>query len=273
VQLQKLLFAGILSTLTITACAPSSQLDSSEVQTSGEGIIGGWEAQPGDKIQQSIVAIYDSNEGQLCTGSLLPNNVVLTAAHCIGQNPSAMYVIFDIQVSAKSLRRKVDKVAISPYWAHRQFEDKDTGDVALVHFVGSVPKGYVAATFAGPSEIRLLKAGAEVVLAGFGISNGVTGDGAGTLRVTKVKIENPNFSASEVTLNQTQGTGACHGDSGGPAYILVNGRHYLWGVTSRGVEDNNNDCSKLAAYTNTFFHRIWINKMAAKLATSLIKTL
>lgn len=272
-QLQKLLLAGLLSTLTITACAPSSQYNSSEVQTSGEGIIGGWEAQPGDRIQQSIVAIYDSYEGQLCTGSLLPNNVVLTAAHCIGPDPEAMFVIFDTQVAAKSLRRRIDKVAISPYWAHRQMEDKDTGDIALVHFTGSVPRGYVPATFAGPNERRLLKAGSEVVLAGYGISNGATGDGAGRLRVTKVKIEDPKFSNSEITLNQTQGTGACHGDSGGPAYILVNGHHYLWGVTSRGVEDKSNDCSKLAAYTSALYYKTWINKMAAKLSSSLVNSL
>ena len=272
-QLSNLFLAGILSTLTITACAPSAQFSGSEIQSTGDGIIGGWEAQQGDKIQESIVAVYDTMGGQLCTGSLLPNNIVLTAAHCIGSDPQAMFIIFDTKVAAKSIRRTVDKAVVSPFWASRQAEDLDTGDIALIHFAGSLPRGYKPATFVGTSERKLLKAGAEVVLAGYGISNGVTGDGAGVLRVTKVKIEDPKFSTSEITLNQTQGTGACHGDSGGPAYVQVNGHYYLWGVTSRGVQDESNDCSKLSAYTNAAYYKAWITKTATKLSSSLVNAL
>lgn len=270
-KLNKLFVAGILASTTLTACSPDKN-NSGILETSGDGIIGGWEAQPTDKFQSSIVAVYDGTEGQLCTGSLLPNNLVLTAAHCVGSNPENMYIFFDTKVTNKSQFRAVDKAEVSPYWASQQNEAKNTSDIALLHFQGTIPAGFQPATLLAPQDRKFLTKGATVVLAGFGISNGTTGDGAGTLRVTKVTINNPNFSASELTLDQTQGTGACHGDSGGPAYLEIKGKYYLWGITSRGVQDDNNDCSKYSAYTSIIFHKAWLSKAANKLSRSLVSS-
>ncbi|WII72471.1 trypsin-like serine protease [Bdellovibrio sp. 22V] len=270
-KLNKLFLAGIVSGLALTACTPQS--NNSELQTnmSADGIIGGTEVQAGDKVQESIVAVYDPVEGQLCTGSLLPNNLVLTAAHCIGAYPEEMYIFFDTKLEATSFKLKVDKVEISPYWQERQYEKKDTGDIALIHFVGQVPAGYKPAKFlSATNKKKLLKKDATVILAGYGISNGVSGEGAGILRVTSVKVSDPEFSTSEIKLDQRDGTGACHGDSGGPAFLEIKGKLYLWGVTSRGVDDKNNDCSQFSAYTSALFYKTWINRMANKLATSLV---
>lgn len=265
----KLILAGLLTSTTLIACSPGAQT-ASEITNTGEGIIGGWEIQPTEKFQESIVAVYDSTEGQLCTGSLLPNNLVLTAAHCIGPDIDAMYVLFDTKVTNDSPHRKVEKVEVSPLWESQQYNRKDTGDIALLRFSGTVPQGFKPATLLSPADRKHLKKGTQVVLAGYGISNGVSKEGAGVLRVTKVTIEDPNYSESEVTLNQRQGMGACHGDSGGPAYVSIKGKLYLWGVTSRGVEDKADDCSQLAAYTNAIHYRAWLNRTAQKLISSLV---
>ncbi|UOF00778.1 S1 family peptidase [Bdellovibrio reynosensis] len=266
----KLFLAGLFSSLALTACAPQNQNPTSNlIETADSAIIGGSVVQAGDKITESIVAVYDAAEGQLCTGSLLPNNLVLTAAHCVGAYTEEMYVFFDLSLSATSERRKVDKLEVSPYWPSRQLKEKNTGDIAILHFTGTVPAGYKPATFLAASQKSLLKRGSTVVLAGYGITNGVTGEGAGTLKMTSVKVEDPLYSVSEVKLNQTQGTGACHGDSGGPAYVEVKGKYYLWGVTSRGVNDEDNDCSKYSAYTSALYYKVWINRMAQKLSVSL----
>lgn len=262
-KLNRLFLAGIVSSLALAGCSPQTQ-NSAGINTAGDGIIGGVEVQSGDKIQQSIVAIYDNTEGALCTGSLLPNNLVLTAAHCIGADVNQMFILFDTKLSKNSFRLKIDKAEVSPYWASQQNQNLNTGDIALIHFVGDVPAGYKPASFISSSNAKLLAKGATVVLAGYGISNGVTQEGAGVLRVTTVKIENPKFSASEIELNQTAGQGACHGDSGGPAYISINGKYYLWGLTSRGVDDPANDCSKYSAYTNALVYKAWLNKTANK---------
>lgn len=265
-KLNKLLISGIMTTLALAACSPTTQ--NSQIQRSDDAIIGGYDVQPGNTLEQSIVAVYDAFEGQICTGSLLPNNLVLTAAHCVGLFTEDMYIFFGTEINAKSERRKVDRVELSPYWETRQNEDYDTGDIALLRFEGELPAGYKPASFL--TNRRLIKKGTQVVLAGYGISNGQTGDGIGRLRATSVQIEDTNYSTSEFTVNQMQGTGACHGDSGGPAYIQINGRLLLMGITSRGVKDEANDCSQLAAYTSTLYYKSWINRAATKLSQSLV---
>ncbi len=262
----KLLLAGILSSLVLAACAPKGET-SQELQANGDSIIGGTEVAADDKILQSIVAVYDKTATQLCTGSLLENNVVVTAAHCIGNGE--MYVFFGTSLGPQVPRRIVDVVTISNLWATRNSEKVNTGDIALIHFQGTVPPGFKPVSLL--KNKRVLKKDLNVVLAGFGISNGVSGEGAGVLRKTNVKISDTNFSVSEILLDQTQGTGACHGDSGGPAYVEIKGEYVLFGITSRGVNDEKNDCSQYAAYTSTIYYSSWIQRMQVKIQDYLAK--
>ena len=46
-------------------------------------------------------------------------------------------------------------------------------------------------------------------------------------------------------MDQTGGVGSCSGDSGGPAFLKVNGQELLWGVTSRGDQT----CAQVGIYT------------------------
>ncbi|MFS4458582.1 S1 family peptidase [Bdellovibrio sp. HCB2-146] len=257
----KLIFAGVLTGLTLAACAPKGE--STQV-VSGDSIIGGTAVQKTDKILESIVAVYDSVGGQLCTGSLLENNIVLTAAHCLSPQ---MYIFFDTALGRESVRYAVDRVAVSSYWEERAGETFNTGDIALIHFKGEVPAGYKPATFL--KDKSKLRRGTEVVLAGFGMTDGKDQKTAGTLHMTKVKIADPRYSMSEITVDQRHGTGACHGDSGGPAYLEVDGEYYLWGVTSRGVMDKENNCSQFAAYTSALFYRGWMERMTPQILESL----
>lgn len=262
-----LLSAGIISSLTLTACTSDKNSSTYENSNTTSEIIGGRLIEDGEKIQQSIVAVYDSIEGQLCTGSLLPNNLVLTAAHCLNSDVNAMYILFGSELSTESPQLAVDKMEVSPYWATNRFNDTDRGDIALLHFVGQAPEGFVPATFL--SNNRWIKKNAVAVIAGYGVSDGVQGNGEGYLRTTSIAIEDAQFATSEVLLNQKSGTGACHGDSGGPVYIESHGKYYLWGIISRGVNDRKNDCSQFLGATKISAHRTWLNRMADKLSRSL----
>ncbi len=248
----------------LAACAPQVQQSTHTTDAQGDGIIGGKDISSSDPLIKGIVAVYNASEGALCTGSLLQNNVVLTAAHCIGEKPSDLFVLFDTVLSGSSLRRPVDQTEVSAEWATNQDNDTNTGDIAVLHFTGTLPAGYAAATLL--TDISVLKAGATVTLAGYGISNGVTSEGAGTLRETDVTIADAAFSKTEIKLDQTHGQGACHGDSGGPAYIQVNGQYFLWGITSRGVDDPNNDCSRYSAYTDAVAYADWLKAASARVA-------
>ena len=81
-----------------------------------------------------------------------------------------------------------------------------------------------------------------------------------------VKISDAKFAKTEVLLDQRQGRGACHGDSGGPAEVLKNGVKYLWGVTNRGYpETGPDDCAQFSIYTKITAHQSFINTATAQL--------
>jgi hypothetical protein len=261
----------------MAACAPKKNqgdISSAEIQSQVAGILGGILLPKENPISKNIVAVYDNLSKALCTGSLTKDNLVITAAHCVPENKSQLFVIFSSDIvnveSADDLQiRKVDKAEVSPYWAEGKKGHKDQGDIALIHYVGETPAGYKPSTLLW--NPALLKKGAPVVLAGYGISNGKDRTGSGILRATFVTIDNPAYSSTEVTLDQTQGRGACHGDSGGPAYIYnkITRTYFLWGVTSRGVDDPKDDCTKYSAYTNILTHTTWLKEASKRLTTSV----
>ena len=78
----------LLSVLSLIACSAPKSSDTSAINNgSSDAIIGGQPVVASSEISKSIVGIYDANVGAICTGSLLPGNIVLTAAHCIGGHP------------------------------------------------------------------------------------------------------------------------------------------------------------------------------------------
>lgn len=263
----KLLMAGILSSLTLAACAPNekkSHVPSHDLK--GDSIIGGTEVKEIDPILRSVVAVYDKGSKQLCSGSLLENNVIVTAAHCVGSDE--LYIFFGTALSPQAPRRLVDVIAISNYWETRYAEEQNSGDIALLHFAGTLPDGYKPATMF--KDKKALRKDLEVVIAGYGVDNSMAATGSGVLRKTKLKIADPKFSVSEITLDQSHGTSACHGDSGGPAYVEVNGELQLFGVTSRGVNDAKKDCTANVAYTSTIYYGAWITRMQEKIKAYLL---
>ncbi|MBO9666150.1 MAG: trypsin-like serine protease [Bdellovibrio sp.] len=311
-SLKQRLILGLTTTLTLGACSSNSNIFDNTLGLSDYAIIGGKGLTSKDDISKSIVGIYIHNKEtkdiEICTGSLLPNNLVITAAHCVSDSVGELDIalIFNTNMDMKNIKmeqvRYVDKKSITTWWGAGGHEEIDTGDIALLHFNGDVPAGYTPATILGSADA--LQDGAPVILAGYGVNKvrktaidentypdlinavqlgtvvcennqnlencyEITKSGEGTLRQVDVTIANAKFSSSEITVDQTNGKGACQGDSGGPAYILSGGRYYLWGVTSRGIDDQFNDCSVRAAYTNIPFFATWLRRAAAKLSTSL----
>lgn len=262
-----LIVAHVLLALSLSGCNQSFKQN--EVNVNGDGIIGGTEIQKGDPIQKTVVGVYDSVTGELCTGSLLPNNLVLTAAHCIASDYENIEIIFDITLTDDSPYYPVDKGEKSVFFDSRSQKDTNRGDIAILHFEGELPEGYEPAKL---MNAFTLEKNTKVIIAGYGVSNGNTGEGAGTLRTTLVAVADPFYAESEVKLNQTMGKGACHGDSGGPAYLKINGQYFVWGITSRGFDDPDNDCSKYSLYTNVIYFNDWINQTVEKLKSDKYKT-
>ncbi len=235
-------------------------------------VIGGEEVGPSDPIRSSTAALYspsaDGRGGALCTASVIGKDIAVTAAHCITPGGPAPVMLFGGNVhSPDTAKRPVTGEVVNSKWRTHAGKGMDEGDIALVKFPGGLPAGYApVSTLTSDAAIQK---GTAATLAGYGISNARTQTGAGVLRKTKVGVADPRSGKSEMILDQSHGHGACHGDSGGPAFIRQGGKMVLAGVTNRSYPARApDDCAHRVVYTKISAYHSWIKNGEAKLRSS-----
>jgi secreted trypsin-like serine protease len=177
-----------------------------------------------------------------------------------------------------------DKVAVNPDFLKGVDESNSNdkkvwNDIALLRLSADAPSDIQFAKLPLKSDVFKIDSKSKLMLAGFGISTAIVNKtvknpATGKLEVIPVtekvnssgvlrKIENiPVLSVTadnkEILLNQSNSKGACHGDSGGPAYLkIADGSLLQVGVTSRGTDKLGN-CNKQAIYTDVVGHFDWI---------------
>ena len=218
-----------------------------------------------DHADANLVKISDAQTGKVFTDVF--GNRVRVDQYIFhdpsGPNPVVMFGR-NLQ-SSKTVQRQVTGYRINRRWPTHAGRGMDQGDISVVKFAGGLPKGYRPAAI--PEND--IKAGQIVTLAGYGISNARTHTGAGRLRKTRVKVENPRPGKTEMILNQCKGHGACHGDSGGPAFMKRKRRDVLVGVTNRGYPNRApDDCKHKVVYTKVAAYRPWIGQALRTLRRS-----
>jgi secreted trypsin-like serine protease len=234
-------------------------------------ILHGVNVGPSDPIASTTVAIISQGaEGTaLCTGSLIATDLVVTAGHCVGPESAKMTIAFETNLHRKARPRLAKVLSYARPRSYGHFKnDRDMGDIALIRFAGGLPQGYQVAQLLDDSA--RLKSGEQVVLAGYGVSDGnpehqADDAGAGILRKVKVRIERASYGHTEVVMDQSDGHGACHGDSGGPAFLQTEAGYLLFGVTSRGLSNGPDDCSQASVYTNILAQSEFVRRAAAGL--------
>lgn len=222
----------------LISCGKNSTYSNSVSVDSDSGIIGGQSVVAEDQRFNSAVAIRMSNPLSgakgLCTGTLIRKDIILTAAHCIKNEKK--YSHFEVQFSKDiDAKSTLPKIYATKYLVHRQYNPevvREAYDIALLQFSESLPQGFQPAPLL--LESHHLRSGDQLIVAGYGIISRFFSSGPGILRSASVVLANAEASPIDFRINQWI-RGICAGDSGGPAYVEVNGQWHVAGVANKAL--------------------------------------
>ena len=261
------LASGAVSVLSLVALTTACQKQSTEgmrLTTSMNGIVNGKVADGTEAWSKTIIGLASKDDDGagytiFCTGSIMSDKTVVTAAHCLDHMFGDNYIVFGLTEKGTDIQaRKIVRHQINEkYESWFPEEARDVFDIGVAEFEGGLPTGYLAAEVL--EDETLLADGADIILAGYGVTSGSMQSEAGTLRYTTVKIRDSKYGTTEVITDELQ-SGSCNGDSGGPGLLEKDGKFYLWGTTSRG----DSFCQKEGIYTKVTSYREWIKETFSK---------
>lgn len=218
----------------------------------------GWAARP-------IVMLIDSR-GDLCTGTALAADLVLTAAHCVTRPIAYRVRTFqDGAIIPVASVKPHPRFNMAAYAASRA-----TADVALVKLKTPLPDIIVPAALAAERRVAV---GETLTIAGFGVTKAGTAQGLGQPRMATLTVTGKPGSLQvrlydPATRNQSAGLGGCTGDSGAPAYD-GEGPLVIGVVSWSTAAQNNEGCGGLTGITPLLNYRAWIVDTARTLGSPL----
>jgi len=212
-----------------------------------------------------IVMVVDA-KGNLCTGTALARDLVLTAAHCVARPNDYQVKIYQTGQS----------IPIRSIVRHPRFDFANyaasvaTADLALLKLVAPLPDIVMPATLAASRRVAV---GETLTIAGFGVTVAGTPRGLGMPRMAALSVTGKPGSLQIrlydlATRNLRSGLGACTGDSGAPAFDGQAAS--VIGVVSWTTAPNDEEgCGGLTGVTPLLLYRDWIVQTARKFNSPL----
>ncbi|WP_369411322.1 S1 family serine peptidase [Deinococcus betulae] len=227
-------------------------------------VIGGTPSATGARPYQ--VALLSGGR-QFCGGTLISDQWVLTAAHCVSGTS-----VTSISVRAGSLSATSggQLKTVASGRVHPSYTDVTRGyDVAVLRVASPFTLGSTVSPAALPTPAFAASAaavGTIQTISGWGMTvGGNSGSASTVLREANLPVISNGSCGSQ--LGQTipngmicgdknsQGQTGCHGDSGGPFASVRNGKYFVFGVVSWGTPSV---CNKATAFARVSEYQPWI---------------
>jgi hypothetical protein len=223
---------------------------------------------------RSFVVRIESTEGEICSGTLIAPDLVLSAAHCVMR--PAGYSVIGVDRGFRQRRTAVIATTMHPDFVPGTTPEEQPGvDLALLKLERPLGPDYAPLDPRGAGSITT---GEPVDIAGFGVVAENRRGSARTLRLAHLVSIGSLQVANRVTvvtdrrrMAETSGAGACLGDSGGPILTGGPGGYRIVGVVSwssgalqQGTRRT--ACGGFTAVTPVAEHAGWISARAAELS-------